>query len=384
MSEPIRVMHFRRTAQVVGGPETLIISVAKYIDRAAFDVTAIDFGPTPDARTPFLNEIDRHGIATAAIPASHKFDFRPIKYLAGLLEQRRIDVLHTHDHRSNFIGYLATRRRPTPIVTTFHQPLRRYWWLRHIEILDDHLVRRFDRVLPVAEAVRDEILAKRPDLADRVLTVLNGVDLDLFKTQPDTRQRIRTELGIPPDAFLCATIGRVMEDKGLNYLVDAQQRVSRRRDDVYQLIVGIGPQMESLQARVRRLGLADRIRFTGHRRDIPEILDASDLLVVCSLSEGLSVAILEAMAAGRAVVATRVGGTPEIVIHDETGLIIEPRDRDALADAILYMAGNPAKRSAMAQRARELAFEKWSVERMVRRFEDVYRDLIEERRARTR
>jgi glycosyltransferase involved in cell wall biosynthesis len=174
-----------------------------------------------------------------------------------------------------------------------------------------------------------------------------------------------------------------MEDKGLNYLVDAQRRVSCRRDDVYQLIVGIGPQMKSLQARVRRLGLADRIRFTGHRRDIPEILDASDLLVVCSLSEGLSVAIIEAMAAGRAVVATRVGGTPEIVIHDETGLIIEPRDRDALADAILHMAGNPAKRSAMAQRARELAFEKWSVERMVRRFEDIYRALLQERRDRT-
>lgn len=376
MSRPMRIMHFRRTADVVGGPETLILSVAKYLDRDAFDLTVLDFGPTADARSPFLAEVATHGIATAALPAAHKFDFRSIRSLAVLLEERRIDVLHTHDHRSNFTGYLATRRRPTPIVVTFHQPLRRYWWLRHIEILDDHLVRRFDRILPVAEAIRNEIVAKRPDLASRVKTVLNGVDLDLFRPSADARATVRAELGLPDRAFVCATIGRVMEDKGLAYLIDALRRVARARDDVYQLIVGVGPQMGMLQGRVARAGLADRIRFTGHRRDIPDVLEASDLLVVSSLSEGLSVAIIEAMAAGRAVVATRVGGTPEIVVHNETGLIVEPRDRDGLASAILAIASDPARREAMARRARALALQNWSVQKMVRQFEDVYRGLL--------
>lgn len=379
MPDRIRVMHFRRTSGVVGGPETLIVSVAKYIDRAAFDLTVVDFGRSRDDRSPTLQDVQRHGARTDAIPAAHKFDFSSIRHLAGLLDEHRIDILHTHDHRSNFIGYQATRRRPTPIVVTFHQPLRRYWWLRHIEILDEHIVRRFDRILPVADMIRREIIAKAPRIADRVVTVLNGVDLDLFRDPPRARERIRRELAIPADAIVCATIGRIMEDKGLTHLVDAHARIARQGLTVHQLLVGNGPQEAELRERVARLGLADRIHFTGFRRDVAEILDAADLLVVSSLSEGLSVAIIEAMAAGRAVVATRVGGTPEIV-NDEVGILVEPRDAVGLADAIITLTRDADRRRQLGARAREIAFQKWSVERMVRDFEDVYRGLIARRR----
>ncbi|NOT02811.1 MAG: glycosyltransferase family 4 protein [Phycisphaerales bacterium] len=375
MPDRIRIMHFRRTSGVVGGPETLIVSVAKYIDRSAFDLTAVDFGRTRNDRSPTLQDVQRHGARTDAIPAVHKFDFSSIRHLAGLLDEHRIDILHTHDHRSNFIGYWATRRRPTPIVVTFHQPLRRYWWLRHIEILDEHIVRRFDRVLPVADMIRREIIAKAPRIADRVITVLNGVDLDLFRDPPQARERIRRELGIPNDATVCATIGRIMEDKGLTYLVDAHARIAAQGVVVHQLLVGNGPQETELRERVARLGLSDRIHFTGFRRDVAEILDAADLLVVSSLSEGLSVAIIEAMAAGRAVVATRVGGTPEIV-NDGVGILVEPRDPAGLADAIIALTRDADRRRQLGVHAREIAFQKWSVERMVRDFETVYRGLL--------
>jgi glycosyltransferase involved in cell wall biosynthesis len=394
MGDRIRVMHMRRTAGIVGGPETLVISVAKYLDRDAFDLTVIDFGRDAADKSRFLQDIEAHGIPTAVIPAGGKFDFRAVRHLASLLEERRIDILHVHDHRSDFIAYFAARRRPTLLVNTFHQPLRRYWWLRHVEMIDEHIVRRFDRVLPVAEAIRQEMLAKRPQDAQRVITVLNGVDLSLFRDaapeddtrqsdgargEPSARRRVRRELGIADEAVLCATIGRVMEDKGLGYLIDAQQQVTRSCDHVRQILVGIGPDMDKLTRKVRELGLDDRIQFTGHRRDIPEVLAAADLLVVSSLSEGLSVAIIEAMAAGKPVVATRVGGTPEIVVDGETGLIVEPRDSAGLADAIVALVNDPARRKSMGRYARELAFSQWSVERMVRDFERVYRDLMHER-----
>lgn len=380
VGERINVMLFRRTGEHVGGPETLLYSVAKYVDRKAFHLTVVDFAPSRDDRSLFLQRIAGNNIDTLSIPARSKFDFRSIRFLADVLEHRRIDVLHTHDHRSNFVGYWATRRRPTPIVVTSHQPLRRYWWLRHVEILDDHLIRRFDRILPVARAVADEILAKRPDLLPRVVTVLNGVDLDLFKVQGRARRDIRAELGIPDEAFLCVTVGRLMEDKGLTYLLDAHQQIARAGVEVHQLLVGIGPQMEMLQRRVRQLGLEHRIRFAGHRRDVPELLHGCDLLVVSSLSEGLSVAIVEGMAAGLAVVATRVGGNHEIVVDDETGLIVAPRDPQGLANAVVTLAKDPQRREAMGRRGHQLAFEKWSVERMVREYEGVYRDVVAERR----
>ncbi len=379
MGERIRVMHFRRTSHIVGGPETLLYAIGKYTDRERFDVTVADFGADAEARTPFLREFDQYDIPTVSIPAGHKWDFRSIRELAAVLEEREIDILHTHDHRTDLIGYLASRRRPTATVVTFWQPLRRYWWLKHIEILDDHIIRRFDRILPCAEAVRDEIVRKSPHLADRCITVLNRVDLDLYKQNGYAGSDIRAEFGIPADAFVCATVGRVMEDKGITYLVDAQKLIADAGVKVHQLIVGTGPQVEEMTEKVRFLGLADRVTFTGHRRDIPAVLKACDLLIQSSLSEGLSIAVVEAMAAGLAVVATDVGGTTEIVKHGATGLIIQPRKPKEIADGVLALHADSARRESMAKAARETAFREWSVEKWVRQFEEVYVDLVAER-----
>jgi len=379
MSTRITVVAFRRTCPIVGGPENLLVSQARYIDRSAFDFTVIDFGPTPDARSPFLQQIAAHGIATASIPARSKFDVvRSIRYVADFLTERGVDILHTHDHRTDFIGYFATRRSRTPIVASVWQPLRRYWWLWHVEVLDDHLMRRFDRLLPCARAVRDEILAKRPDLAPRTALIPGGVDLAGFREPRASRAEIRAELGIPQDAFVCVFAGRIMEDKGLPYLVETHQMLRATGLDLLQVMVGVGPQLESLQERIRSVGLADRFRFIGYRHDLPAVLEACDLLVHPSLSEGLSVSIITAMAAGLAIVATNVGGTAESVIHNECGLLVEPRDPEALARCVRELVEDPERRRAMGACARELAFSRWSVERMVRDFEGVYRDLYAE------
>ncbi len=379
MSERIRVMHFRRTSHIVGGPETLLYAIGKYTDRERFDVTIADFGPTENDRTEFLREFDKYDMPTVSIPAGHKWDFRSIKYLAHILEERQIDILHTHDHRTDLIGYVASRRRPTATVVTFWQPLRRYWWLKHIEMLDDHIIRRFDRILPCSEAVRDEIVGKSPRLADRCITVLNRVDLDLYKQNGRIRGNVREELGIADDAFVCATVGRVMEDKGITYLVDALKLIADAGVKVHQLIVGTGPQLEEMREKARALGIADRITFTGHRKDIPDVLHACDLLIQSSLSEGLSIAVVEAMAAGLAVVATDVGGTTEIVRHGQTGLVIRPRRPKEIADAVIALHSDTARRESMAKLGRGTAFREWSVEKWVTQFEDVYTDLMLER-----
>jgi glycosyltransferase involved in cell wall biosynthesis len=382
MSERIKVVAFRRTCPIVGGPENLLVSQARYSDRTAFDLTVMDFGLTADARSPFLKQIAEHGIATASIPARSKFDVvRSIRYVADLLAERGVDILHTHDHRTDFIGYFAARRSHTPIVASVWQPLRRYWWLWHVEMLDDHLMRRFDRLLPCSRAVQAEILAKRPDLAPRTVLIPGGVDLAGFRERRASRAEVRAELGIPEDALVCVFAGRIMEDKGLPYLVEAHQMLRAAGLDLLQLMVGVGPQMEWLQQRIRNVGLADRFRFIGYRHDLPAVLEACDLLVHPSLSEGLSVSIITAMAAGLAVVATNVGGTAESVIHNECGLLVEPRDPVALAHCVRELVENPERRKAMGTCARKLAFSRWSVERMVRDFENVYRALHAEQHA---
>lgn len=382
MSARIQVVQFRRTSEIVGGPEKLLLGVARYIDRAAFDLTVVDFAPTAADRTRFLQQVAECGVDVAAIPARSKFDvLRSVRYLADLLRERRIDVLHTHDHRTDCIGYLASRRSRTPIVVSVWQPLRRYWWLWHVEVLDDLLIRRFDRILPCSTQVHAEILAKRPDLEDRTVLVPGGVDLEGFRVPRASREEIRAELGVPEDTFLCVFAGRIMEDKGLPYLVEAHRLIRDAGVDVHQLLIGEGPQIEWLRGRIAALGLEDRIQFVGYREDLPAVLEACDLLIHPSLSEGLSVALITAMAAGLAIVATNVGGTAESVLDGECGLLVEPRDPEALAAKTIELVRDDDRRRALASRGRELAFSRWSVERMVRDFERVYRGLHAERSA---
>ncbi len=376
MNAKIRVMHFRRTSEIVGGPETLLWSIGKYADRDRFEYIMADFGPDATSRTPYLREFEKYDMPTVSIPAGNKWDFRSIQRVADALEEHKIDILHTHDHRTDFIGYFAAKRKPTKTVVTFWQPLRRYWWLWHIELLDDHIIRRFDRILPCAEAVREEILAKSPHLRERCITVLNRVDLELYKQTGTARATIRKEFNLPDNAFVCATVGRVMEDKGITYLLDALKIIADRGLDMRQLIVGIGPQMDEMKAKARELGLADRVIFTGHRKDIPQVLQACDLLIQSSLSEGLSIAVVEAMAAGLAVVATDVGGTKEIVSHGQTGLIVQPRQPQQIAEAAIELFNDNIRRNAMAKLGREIAFRDWSVDKWVRDFERVYEDMM--------
>jgi glycosyltransferase involved in cell wall biosynthesis len=375
--KPIRVMHFRREVPTGGGPESLIVDIARHIDRARFDFSVVTFSPPAPPRgysTPLLDLLRAADTRVHLLPARHRLDTRPIRQLAGLLDTEGVDILHSHDHRTDLIAYLAARRRPTAQVASLHQPLRRYWWIRHWEMLDEWVVRRFDRILPVAEAVRLEVIGKYPHMADRTLTVLNGVDLSRFSPGED-RMRVRDEFGIPPNGILCANVGRLMEDKGLEYLLDAARQVQGQRQDVYWLLVGRGPAEAELRARSESLGLNRCLQFAGFRTDVPQILAACDVLVVSSLSEGCSVVILEAMACGRPVVATRVGGTPEIVEQDATGLVVEPRRPDLLADAVLDLARAPERRTAMGDRAARRAREHFSIQRMVRRIEEIYTDL---------
>ncbi len=377
---PIRVMHLRREVSTGGGPESLIVDISRHIDRGRFDLCVTLFGPPaagPGYTTPLLEALHATGTRTLLLPARHRWDPAPIRTLARLLAEHQIDVLHSHDHRSNLIAYLATRLRRTLQVATLHQPLRRYWWIRHWELVDERVVSRFARVLPVAEAVRAEFVGKFPQVAERTITILNGVDTTRF-TLDASPGNIRREFGIPPDAVLCVTVGRLMEDKNLPCLLDAARRVLDRRRDVYWLLAGSGPAEAELRARSAALGLNDHVLFAGFRSEVPAIMATADMLVVSSVSEGCCVAILEAMACGRPVVATRVGGTPEIVEDGQTGLIVEPRRADQLAEAMLVLAGAPQHRSALGQAGARRARELFSVERMVRRIEEVYTGLIDQ------
>ncbi len=375
--KPIRVLHFRREVPTGGGPETLILGVSRCINRERFSLQVAGFATHSTPDSPMSVGLRASQTPMILLPVHSRFDTRVIRHLARVLDEQQIDVLHAHDHRTNLIACLAARIRPTRLVATLHQPLRRHWWLRHLEILDEYVVGRFDRILPVAEMIRQELIGKHPRLAQRTIAVLNGVDLSRFDAPLD-RERVRAELSIAPHEILCMTVGRLSDDKGLPYLLESIPRVLQHRSEVRWAIAGRGPLEAALKARSQTLGLERSVAFLGFREDVPDLLAAADILVVASTSEGCPVVVLEAMAAGCPVVVTRVGGTPEIVSDGVTGRIVEPAQPAQLAEAMLALAADGDLRRRMGQAGSALARSRFTIEHMVRRFEQVYTDLMTE------
>jgi len=210
--------------------------------------------------------------------------------------------------------------------------------------------------------LRETIGVKKP-----ITQIYNGVDADFFSPSNGVR-KIRGELDIPPGAFLMGIVGRLDPIKNHETLFRAFGTLRERLPDVHLLVIGDGPERKRLEALA-----GDGVFFLGNRLDVPEILRTLDVFVLSSRNEGISKTILEAMATAVPVVATHVGGNPELVEHGRTGFLVEPGDFQAMASAILRYADNPELRIAHGQTGRKRVLENFTIEKMVRSYEEVYR-----------
>ena len=193
------------------------------------------------------------------------------------------------------------------------------------------------------------------------------------RPQPTDRETARFALRLPPDALVLGTLGRLTEQKGQRLLLQAVAALARDLPDLVLFLAGAGPLRDDLEAEAARLGLADRVRFLGLRRDRPTLFAAMDVFVLPSRWEGLSLALVEAMGAGRAVVATDVGGNPEVVHNGRTGLLVRPNDADALADAIGTLCRDHDLRAALGDAAAVDARARFSIEQHVAQLSALYR-----------
>jgi glycosyltransferase involved in cell wall biosynthesis len=195
--------------------------------------------------------------------------------------------------------------------------------------------------------------------------------------RPVDRAQILGRLGLDPQARLLTTVGTLKTQKGHHHLIEAAPRVARRHPTAHFVFVGDGELRAELEAQARDRGVSDKIHFLGNRRDVVELLAATDVFVLPSLWEGLAMALLEAMAAAKPIVATAVSGTSQVMIHDETGLLVPPADAVALAQAIDEMLSDPDRAQSMGQAARRHVEANWSVEKQAAEYRALYRHLLQ-------
>jgi sugar transferase (PEP-CTERM/EpsH1 system associated) len=296
--------------------------------------------------------------------------------LYRLFRRERPDIVHTHAWGTLLEGLVAARAARVPVVihgehgTLQARPhqiaLQRWGWAAA------------DRMLTVSSRLADHLAQVARFPRERIRTIRNGVDLSRFGRV--NRDDARQTLGIAAGSHVVATIGRLVPVKDHMMLLDALAVVNKQHcHDVQLLIAGDGPLKAALAARAASLGIESCVHLLGHRPDVENVLAAADVFVLSSASEGLSNTILEAMAAGLPVVATRVGGADEMVEDGTTGLLVTPGSATELAAALSVVLHDPARRHTMGVAGRARAEHEFSLEAMVSRYEEMYLEMASKR-----
>jgi glycosyltransferase involved in cell wall biosynthesis len=313
--------------------------------------------------------------------------------LARLIRRERPDILHTHTAKAGTVGrvaaLLAGRKRPPIVVHTFHgHVLRGYFGpLRSLffRLLERWLAVRTTALIAVSPQVRDDLVALGVARRDRFVVIRLGIELDeRVAGSRDGRVESRRYLGIPPDRFAVGWIGRMTAVKRTDDVLVAFKRLRERGVDACLCMVGDGPDRAQLERRAHDLGIVKDTLFLGYQEDVAPFYAAFDALVLPSSNEGTPVSAIEALAAGRPVVATRVGGVPDVVQEGEDGFLVEPGATDELADRLAELAGDPALRERMGEAGRARVLPRYAVERLVDDIDRLYRSLLNAGAARTR
>jgi glycosyltransferase involved in cell wall biosynthesis len=375
-TEPIRLLKIVPTL-LCGGTENQAITLARSLHEQGFSVEVACLRRVG----PFVDEITDRGMSLSEyrIPGFCSFAALVQKTkFARHLAKRRIDVMHAYSFYGNVFGILPARLVSTPVVIASIRDRGAY--LTPMQKRVQRFVCRFaDCVLVNAEAVKDWLISEGYNPA-KIVVIPNGVEMSRFK-EPANPEKVRRELGIPADSPLVMLVSRLTRQKGVEQFLEAAQRLAPRFADARFVIVGYANPAEqdyedALKALTERLGLTDRVIFTGLRQDVPALLAAATVSAMPSLNEALSNVLLESMASGAPTVATRVGGTPEAIVDEVTGLLVEPGDSQALADSIARLIEDPVLARRLGDAARKAIEDRYSVEKMVRATEALYLDLL--------
>ena len=304
-------------------------------------------------------------------------DLRALGQLIALFRRERPVIVHTHTSKAGVLGRLAAWLTRVPVI--IHTPhghvfyghfgrLRSWFFLQFERLLAKVTI----RLIALTEAERDEHLERRVGRAGRFAVIPSGIDVKRFKSAAGAIGQRPDGFACPPDALLIGSVGWLTPVKGHRFLIEALSRLKPSHPRLHVVVVGGGELREDLAALASALGVGDSVRLLGERTDVLECLAAMDLFVLPSLNEGMGRALIEAMAAGRPVIATRVGGIPAIVKDRRNGLLVPPGDASSLVAAIAELIQRPAWAKGLGAAASESIGARFGVTAMVRAVEGVY------------
>lgn len=354
----------------IGGTEQQILETVRRIDRDRFDPFVCCFRHGAKAR-----EIEALGVPVIHEPKRLKADPGLVLRLAAMMRRERFDIVQTYLWTANTWARVAARLAGVRWVLASERNVD-IWEETYKRVIGRFLARSTDRIIANSEAVRQYLLQRGGLAPDKVVTIYNGVDFGRFRAPCDRAVR-RRELGIADDVVLAGCLARIEPAKDHATLLQALALISNRLPKLHLVLIGGGSEEERLQRMARELGIGERVHFVGFRTDAAEWLQSVDISVLSSVKEGLSNTVLESMAAGKAVVATDVGGNAEVIVENETGFLVPSRAPAELGTALARVAGSWDVMTAFGEAGRRRADALFSVDSMVAHTERLYLDLVE-------
>lgn len=374
--KPIRVLHLRDTYEI-GGPGKTILETFRAIDASRFELhLGVFLTHAESAEMPFTTAATAVRMPVHEIRGAHPYDLRMVQRVAELVDRLGVDIVHAHEVKSDVIAYLTRRVRRVAIVTTLHGWIAKSTKARVLTALDKRIVRGFDRVIAVSGPIHSEMAALGAPKS-RLRLVHNAIVVENYRRTGQTGY-VRSLTGRPAEGPVLASIGRLSPEKGHADLVEALAIAARRGCRVTTILAGDGPAKRELTERVRALGLSNAVHFPGYESRPQRLLEETDLMVLPSHTEGLPNAVLEAHAMEVPVLATRVGGTPEVIADNETGRLVPAHAPDALAEGIVAFVRDPLPWRRMAKAGREMVERRFDFKARTRRLEAIYAEVVEE------
>ncbi|MBL8100208.1 MAG: glycosyltransferase family 4 protein [Anaerolineales bacterium] len=360
-----------------GGAERLMIPILSNINKKKFNVRVCVL-QNKDGN-PVANELREIGINVDMLSVRHLRDLTAIPRIKSYLQRVKTDLLHAQLEFATVLGGLAAKSLHIPSVVTLHTIPENEEGLKsniHL-ILENFILRNFiDRVVSVSEETQRFYLRTAKLSNKKSCVIYNGIDVNKYSVNASDHSQVLKEFDIPPTAVVLTTVAVLREPKGIQYMIQAMPALVNANPQIYYLIVGGGEYFESLQNEVKNLGVDKNVRFAGARKDIPSILSASDLFVLPTLTEALPTVLAEAMAANLPIVASRVGGVPEMIQDGINGKLIEPANPEILAAVCLEMLNDRQSLRQMGIAGGKIAEEKFNIKSQVQQLQDLYNQLM--------
>jgi glycosyltransferase involved in cell wall biosynthesis len=375
----------------VGGPALHVAYLTEGLADRGYDTTLVA-GSLARGEESMSHIAEARGARIVTLPhlareISPLNDALAVFRLAELIRRERPQILHTHTAKAGTVGRVAALvagdARPPIVVHTFHGHVLRGYFnpltTLGFRTLERLLARVTTKLVAVSPEVRDDLVRLRVAPVEKFAVIRLGIELgERVGGGDDARRETRRQLGVASDAFVVGWVGRMTAVKRTDDVLAALRALLERGVDAYLCLVGDGPDRAHLERRAHELGIVRRCLFVGYQDDVAPYYEAMDALLLPSVNEGTPVSVIEALAAGRPAVATRVGGVPDVVRDGIDGYLVEVGEPATLAARLAELAADPARRAEMGAEGRQRVVERYSVDRLVNDVDELYRQLLDD------